>query len=57
MKVLTLIGNLFRLWLKYGNCKVDLILEDSTCQTEMPLGDIAYSSREKRIKLLSEGFS
>ncbi len=57
MKISNLIKNLLKLWFKYGNCPIDIVTEDDFCQIEIPLGDIAYSSREKRVKLLSEGFS
>jgi hypothetical protein len=56
MRLSTLIKHLLRSWFKYGNVEVDILTEDSTCQVEQPLGDIAYSSREKRVKLLPEGF-
>lgn len=57
MKISQLIYHLLVLWFKYGNNPIDIIIEDSICQMKYPLGDLAYSPREKRVKLLSEGFS
>ena len=56
MKLAKLIKHLLLLFIKHGNVNIDLLIEDSICQTECELGDIAYSPREKRVKLLSKGF-
>lgn len=40
---------------KHGDVQVDLITEFGT-QVEQPLSDVAFSPKEKRVKLLPEGF-
>ena len=57
MKILTLMKFLVKFWFQYGNCEIDIITETGNLQVEMPLGELAYSPREKRVKLLSEGFT
>jgi len=58
MKISKLLFRLIKIWIKYGNCEIDLVIEEhSIGQVEMPLGELAYSSRGKRVKLLSEGFT
>jgi hypothetical protein len=57
MKILALVRHLLKMYFKYGNVPVDLVVEDDFCQTDMPLGDLAYSSRENHVKLLSKGFT
>lgn len=57
MKILTLIQYLLKLYFRYGNRPIDLIIETKKLQIEYPLGDLAYAPGEKRVKLLSEGFT
>ena len=58
MKILTLILHLVRFYLKYGNCEIDTVIEfENEGQWEAPVGSLAYSPRQKRVKLLSEGFT
>lgn len=56
MKISKLMKYLFRFLIKYGNVEIDIITEDSACQVEQELGDIAYDPSNKRVKLLPKGF-
>ena len=57
MTITQLIKHLIRIYLKYGNCEIDLLIEDEHTQWEAPLGELAFTSRGKRVKLLSKGFT
>lgn len=60
MKITSLLWILFKAFFKYGNCEIDLLIENDDGQVEAKLGDIAIATCTKdksRVKLLSEGFT
>ena len=59
MKISCLLWILFKAFFKYGNCEIDLLIENSFGQSEEKLGEITIATHTSgnRVKLLSEGFT
>lgn len=56
MKATKLVEYLFDFIDLYGDCEVDVITETENSQVEQPASGVSYSPREKRIKIVPEGF-